>query len=54
MATEVITTVEKLEKKEKGETQRAPGDGVCFTDRNCKIVEEIFQGTPAPVVYNDE
>ena len=54
MTTEVISTVETLEEKEKGEKESAPKDGVCFADRNGKVVEEIFEETPDPVIYSDE
>ena len=40
VTTEVISTVEKIEEKEKWES--APKDGVCFADSNGKVVEEIF------------
>ena len=54
VTTEVISTVENLEEKEKGEKESAPKDGVCFADRNGKVVEEIFEETPDPVIYSDE
>ena len=54
VTTEVISTVEKLEEKEKGEKESAPKDGVCFVDRNGKLVEEIFEETPDPVIYSNE
>ena len=52
--TEVISTVEKLEEKEKEEKEGAPKDGVYFMDRNGKLVEEIFEETPDPVTYSNE
>ena len=54
VTTEVISTVEKLEEKEKEEKESAPKDRVCFADRNGKVVEEIFEETPDPVIYSDE
>ena len=54
VTTEVMSAVENLEEKEKGEKESAPKDGVCFADRNGKVVEEIFEETPDPVIYSDE
>ena len=54
VTTEVISTVENLEEKEKGEKESAPKDGVCFADRNGKVVEEIFEEILDPVIYSDE
>ena len=54
VTTEGISTVKKLEEKEKGEKESAPKDGVCFTDRNGKVVVEIFEETLDPVIYSDE
>ena len=54
MTPEEISIVQKLEEKEKGEKESAPKDGVCFADRNGKVVEEIFEETPDSVIYSDE